>query len=162
MRKSIDYSLDSKTFYYSNLWITSCSNIKMVINRVLNNPKNSSWKRTLQSPYGMCKIFSYQNPWIWIIVKLRKTMLDSIMKKKSLRKLSPQRLGFLMVMVVSVWGMYLLSATKFRNDLKESDYLKGEIIKLSRQYLDALAKEKVSSNIGKFFSYTFLRCFNLC
>lgn len=89
-------------------------------------------------------------------------MLDSIMKKKPLPKLSPQRLGFLMVMVVSVWGMYLLSATKFRNDLKESDYLKGEIIKLSRQYLDALAKEKVSSNIGKFFSYIFLRCFNLC
>ena len=79
-------------------------------------------------------------------------MLDSIMKKKSLRKLSSQRLGFLMVMVVSVWGMYLLSATKFRNDLKESDYLKSEIIKLSRQYLDALAKEKVSSNIGKLFS----------
>ena len=79
-------------------------------------------------------------------------MLDSIMKKKSLRKLSSQRLGFLMVMVVSVWGLYLLSATKFRNDLKESDYLKSEIIKLSRQYLDALAKEKVSSNIGKLFS----------
>ena len=163
MHKNIDYSLDSKTFYYSNLWIKSCSNIKMVINRVLNNPKNSSWKRALlHSPYGMCKIFSYQNPWIWIIVKLRKTMLDSIMKKKPLPKLSPQRLGFLMVMVVSVWGMYLLSATKFRNDLKESDYLKGEIIKLSRQYLDALAKEKVSSNIGKFFSYIFLRCFSLC
>lgn len=60
-----------------------------------------------------------------------------------------------MVIVVSVWGMYLLSATKFRGDLKESDYLKSEIIKLSRQYLDALAKEKVSSNIGKLFCNIF-------
>lgn len=67
------------------------------------------------------------------------------------RWLSPLKIGFCMILVVLVWGMYLLSATQFsmNGSIKESEFLKKEIIKLSKKYIDALAEEKHTTHIGE-------------
>ena len=70
------------------------------------------------------------------------------------RWLSPIKIGFSMIFVVLVWGMYLLSATQFKyNNIKESEYLKTEIIKLSKKYILALSEEKHTSEIGVWISF---------
>jgi len=67
------------------------------------------------------------------------------------RWLSPLKIGFSMILVVLMWGMYLLSQTQIKYstiNVKESDLLKGEIIKLSKKYIHALSAEKETTQIG--------------
>lgn len=64
-------------------------------------------------------------------------------QKKKLKWLMSQKIIFFMITIVVVWGMYLLSVPSLRQNssVPETEYIKSEIVKLSKQYVQALAKE---------------------
>ena len=73
-------------------------------------------------------------------------------KKPSWKKwFSPLRLGLLMISLVFTWSIFLFFSTQMTapNRIKESDRLKNQIIKLSKEYINTLAKEKGKSEKGK-------------
>ncbi|CAH3119298.1 unnamed protein product [Porites lobata] len=58
-----------------------------------------------------------------------------------LPRLSSHRLGVILIVLSFVWGMYLIHIQI--NDRKsQSEFLKAKIIALSKEYIDAVAKEK--------------------
>ncbi|XP_073230244.1 alpha-1,6-mannosylglycoprotein 6-beta-N-acetylglucosaminyltransferase A-like [Porites lutea] len=58
-----------------------------------------------------------------------------------LPRLSSHRLGVILIVLSFVWGMYLIHVQI--NDRKsQSEFLKAKIIALSKEYIDAVAKEK--------------------
>lgn len=58
-----------------------------------------------------------------------------------LPRLSSHRLGVILIVLSFVWGMYLIRIQI--NDRKsQSEFLKAKIIALSKEYIDAVAKEK--------------------
>ena len=62
-------------------------------------------------------------------------------------RLSSHRLGVVLIVLSFVWGMYLIQIQL--NDRKsQSDYLKAKIISLSKEYIDAVAKEKGLTSTG--------------
>jgi len=68
-------------------------------------------------------------------------------EKPAVRKqtISIQKIGFVLIALSLLWSFYLLSETKFKNEIKDSDYLKHEIVKLSKEYINALSKEELLS-----------------
>ena len=56
---------------------------------------------------------------------------------------SSHKLGFFLILLGLVWGLYLLRLTIVFEESKhrESDNLKRRIIELSKQYITALSKE---------------------
>lgn len=55
--------------------------------------------------------------------------------------MSSHRLGVILIVLSFVWGMYLIRIQI--NDRKsQSEFLKAKIIALSKEYIDAVAKEK--------------------
>lgn len=56
-------------------------------------------------------------------------------------RLTSHRLGVILIVLSLLWGMYLIQVQI--NDRKsQSEYLKTKIISLSKEYIDAIAKEK--------------------
>lgn len=62
-------------------------------------------------------------------------------------RLSSHRIGVILIMLSFVWGMYLIQM-QISDRKSQSEYLKTKIIALSKEYIDAVAKEKGLSLIG--------------
>ena len=71
--------------------------------------------------------------------------MDSFGLKTTGGFVNAQKLGFFLIILGLVWGMYLLRLTLLVEDNRksESDILKKQIIELSKRYIKALAKEGV-------------------
>ncbi|RMX46273.1 hypothetical protein pdam_00000668 [Pocillopora damicornis] len=64
-------------------------------------------------------------------------------------RLTSSRLGFILIVLSFIWGMYLIQV-QLNERQSQSEYLKEKIIALSKEYIDAVAKEKGlhSSELG--------------
>lgn len=56
-------------------------------------------------------------------------------------RLTSHRLGIILIVLSLVWGMYLIQL-QLNDKRSQSEYLKQKIIALSKEYIDAIAKEK--------------------
>lgn len=56
-------------------------------------------------------------------------------------RLTSHRLGIILIVLSLVWGMYLIHV-QLNDRRSQSEYLKEKIITLSKEYIDAIAKEK--------------------
>lgn len=56
-------------------------------------------------------------------------------------RLTSHRLGIILIVLSLVWGMYLIQI-QLNDRQSQSEYLKKKIIALSKEYIDAVAKEK--------------------
>lgn len=56
-------------------------------------------------------------------------------------RLTSHRLGIILIVLSLVWGMYLIQL-QLNDRRSQSEYLKQKIIALSKEYIDAIAKEK--------------------
>ena len=56
-------------------------------------------------------------------------------------RLTSHRLGIILIVLSLVWGMYLIQL-QLNDRRSQSEYLKEKIIALSKEYIDAIAKEK--------------------
>ena len=56
-------------------------------------------------------------------------------------RLTSHRLGIILIVLSLVWGMYLIRI-QLNDRRSQSEYLKQKIITLSKEYIDAIAKEK--------------------
>lgn len=56
-------------------------------------------------------------------------------------RLTSHRLGIILIILSLVWGMYLIQI-QLNDRQSQSEYLKQKIIELSKDYIDAVAKEK--------------------
>ena len=98
---------------------------------------------------------------LWIQLETNNKNLDPILweakqEKKKMKyrpAFSAVRLAFLIVTFAFVWSLFLFFSPKFTNDvqIKESDRLKSQIVKLSKQYISSLAKEKGANEKGIYF-----------
>ncbi|XP_047137924.1 alpha-1,6-mannosylglycoprotein 6-beta-N-acetylglucosaminyltransferase A isoform X1 [Hydra vulgaris] len=65
------------------------------------------------------------------------------------RYLNTHQFFIVMILLIIIWGMYLLYETNsYNSKLSNSEYLKDEIIKLSKEYINVLAKEKGHVSVG--------------
>lgn len=64
-------------------------------------------------------------------------------------RLTSSRLGFILIVLSFIWGMYLIQV-QLNERQSQSEYLKEKIVALSKEYIDAVAKEKGlhSSELG--------------
>ena len=67
-------------------------------------------------------------------------------KKRCGVRLSSHRLGFVLICLSMLWGLYLIQI-QLSDGRSQSEYLKDRIIALSKEYIDALAREKGMSTI---------------
>ncbi|KXJ25526.1 Alpha-1,6-mannosylglycoprotein 6-beta-N-acetylglucosaminyltransferase A [Exaiptasia diaphana] len=56
-------------------------------------------------------------------------------------KLTPQRIGIILILLSLVWGLYLMKI-QLEERTSQPEYLKARIIELSREYIQALARAK--------------------
>lgn len=83
------------------------------------------------------------NKIVWVFVPSNMTgdRANSNKARWKLPRLSSHRLGVILIVLSFVWGMYLIHIQI--NDRKsQSEFLKAKIIALSKEYIDAVAKEK--------------------
>lgn len=83
------------------------------------------------------------NKIVWVFVPSNMTgdRANSNKARWKLPRLSSHRLGVILIVLSFVWGMYLIHVQI--NDRKsQSEFLKAKIIALSKEYIDAVAKEK--------------------
>ena len=62
-------------------------------------------------------------------------------------RISSHRLGVILIVLSFVWGMYLIQV-QINDRQSQSEYLKSKIIELSKEYIDAVAKEKGLVEMG--------------
>lgn len=56
-------------------------------------------------------------------------------------RLTSHRLGVILIVLSLVWGIYLIQI-QINEKQSQSEFLKTKIIALSKEYIDAVAKEK--------------------
>ena len=62
-------------------------------------------------------------------------------------RLTSHRIGVILIIFSFIWGMYLIQV-QINDRQSQSDYLKEKIITLSKEYIDAVAKEKGLTSMG--------------
>ena len=69
---------------------------------------------------------------------------------KGRMKVSSHNLGMFLIVIGLVYGFYLIRMTFIMDPKDETEYLKKEIIKLSKKYITALSKTNGIDESGKF------------
>lgn len=64
-------------------------------------------------------------------------------------RLSSHRIGIILIVLSFVWGMYLIRI-QLNDRQSQSEFLKAKIIALSKEYIDAIAKEKGLNALGDY------------